>query len=621
MNQYPLWKNLLVAIALLLGVIYALPNLYGDDPSVQVMAGRTARVSTDLRDRISGLLAQNQLTPKAIEAQNQELLVRFNDTETQLKAFELVRSTFEEGNEDYTVALNLAPATPAWLRGFGAKPMYLGLDLRGGVHFLLEVDMKAAEQQALERSASDIRTLLREEKVRYLSVNQDGNQIEVKFRDTADREKALDKFQRQYRDLSFTDVERDGTPWLIGTVTPKSLLETRNFALQQNITTLRNRVNELGVTEPVIQQQGQDRIVVQLAGVQDTSRAKEILGATATLEYHMVDENADPAAALKGMVPPGSKLYLDRDGRPHVLYKEVIITGNQIIDASSGLDGQSSQPMVSVTLDANGARRMDDNTKANIGKGMAVVFIENKTETRKVDGQIQRVTRKSEQVISVATIRDRFSKRFQTTGLDTPEEARNLALLLRAGALAAPMQIVEERTVGPSLGADNITKGMDSNIYGFLAITVFMIMYYRLFGTFSVVALAGNAILLVAVLSWLQATLTLPGMAAIALTIGMAIDANVLINERIRDELRDGKTPRAAIQAGYDRAFGTILDSNITTFIAGFALLLLGSGPVRGFAVVLCIGIVTSIFSAVMVSRVLANFAYGRKARVHKLSI
>jgi preprotein translocase subunit SecD len=452
-------------------------------------------------------------------------------------------------------------------------------------------------------------------------VGQEQGRVEVKFRDAAEREKAADLIRRQYRDLQLSEVARDGTPYLVGTVSEKALLETRRFAVQQNITTLRNRVNELGVTEPVIQQQGDERIVVQLAGVQDTARAKEILGATATLEYHMVDEGADVQGALSGRVPPGSRLYFDREGQPHVLYKEVIITGNQIVDAASGIDQQGGQPMVSVTLDGNGARRMSDNTRDNIGKAMAVVFIETKTETRKVNGQPQRVTRKTEEVISVAVIRDHFSKRVQTTGLDSPEEARNLALLLRAGALAAPMQIVEERTVGPSLGADNIAKGFKSNVYGFIAIAAFMVVYYRLFGMFSVIALATNAVLLIAVLSLLQATLTLPGMAAIALTIGMAIDANVLINERIRDELREGISPRTAIQVGYERAFGTILDSNITTLIAGFALFWLGSGPVRGFAVVLCIGILTSMFSAVMVSRVFVNLVYGRKARVHKLSI
>jgi preprotein translocase subunit SecD len=499
--------------------------------------------------------------------------------------------------------------------------MYLGLDLRGGVHFLLEVDMRAAEQQALERYTTDLRTLMREEKVRYLSVGQEQGRVEVKFRDADQREKASDLIRRQYRDLQLTEVERDGTPFLIGTVSEKALLETRRFAVQQNMTTLRNRVDEIGVAEPVIQQQGDERIVVQLPGVQDTTRAKEILGATATLEYHMVDEGADVQAALSGRVPPGSRLYFDRSGQPHVLYKEVIITGNQIIDAASGIDQQAGQPMVSVTLDGNGARRMSDNTRQNIGKGMAVVFIETKTETRNVNGQPQRTTRKTEEVISVAVIRDHFSKRFQTTGLDSPEEARNLALLLRAGALAAPMQIVEERTVGPSLGADNIAKGFRSNIYGFIALAVFMIVYYRLFGVFSVLALVMNAVLLIAALSLLQATLTLPGMAAIALTIGMAIDANVLINERIREELRGGMSPRTAIQAGYERAFGTILDSNVTTLIAGFALFWLGSGPVRGFAVVLCLGIFTSMFTAMMVSRVFVNLVYGRKARVHELSI
>jgi protein-export membrane protein, SecD/SecF family len=618
MNKYPLWKNLLIALVLLAGVVYALPNLYGDDPAVQVVATRTGKVDATTLERLEQVLKAQGIELKRAELLADTLLLRFNGTEPQLKAYELMRETLG-GN--YAVALNLAPATPAWLQMLDAAPMYLGLDLRGGVHFLMQVDMDAAGAQALERYVSDWRTLLRENKVRYLTVATNNGRVEARFRDAAERDQAAALLRKEYRDLLLESVDRDGVFLLQGGINEQELREIKKFALQQNITTLRNRVNELGVAEPVIQQQGEERIVVQLPGVQDTARAKEILGATATLEYRLVDEERSVADAVAGRVPPNSRLYYERNGQPILLQRQVIITGDQIIDAASGIDSQSGGPMVSVTLDGQGARRMDNTTRDNVGKRMAVVFIETKTETKMVNGQPQRATSRTEEVISVAVIRDRFSKRFQTTGLDSPDEARNLALLLRAGALAAPMEIVEERTVGPSLGAENIAKGFTANIYGFLAIGIFMIIYYRVFGTISVIALSFNAILMVAILSMLQATLTLPGMAGIALTIGMAIDANVLINERIREELRAGNSPHAAIHAGYERAWGTIMDSNITTLIAGFALFWLGSGPVRGFAVVLCIGILTSMFSAVLVSRGIVNLVYGRKARIAKLSI
>jgi preprotein translocase subunit SecD len=618
MNKYPLWKNLLIALVLLAGVVYALPNLYGDDPSVQVLATRSGKVDASTLDRLEQVLQAQGIELKRAELLADTLLLRFNGTEPQLKAYELVRETLG-GN--YSVALNLAPATPAWLQMLEAAPMYLGLDLRGGVHFLMQVDMEAAGAQALERYVSDWRTLLRENKVRYLTVATNNGRVEARFRDAAERQQAEALLRKEYRDLLLESLDREGVFLLQGGINEQELREIKKFALQQNITTLRNRVNELGVAEPVIQQQGEERIVVQLPGVQDTARAKDILGATATLEYRLVDEERSVAEAVAGRVPPNSRLYYERNGQPILLQRQVIITGDQIIDAASGIDSQSGGPMVSVTLDGQGARRMDNTTRDNVGKRMAVVFIETKTETKMVNGQPQRSTSRTEEVISVAVIRDRFSKRFQTTGLDSPDEARNLALLLRAGALAAPMEIVEERTVGPSLGAENIAKGFTANIYGFLAIGIFMIIYYRVFGTISVIALSFNAILMVAILSLLQATLTLPGMAGIALTIGMAIDANVLINERIREELRAGNSPHAAIHAGYERAWGTIMDSNITTLIAGFALFWLGSGPVRGFAVVLCIGILTSMFSAVLVSRGIVNLVYGRKARIAKLSI
>lgn len=618
MNRFPLWKNLLILAVVVLGLVYAVPNLYGDDPSIQILASRSGKVDSALLDKAERLLKAEGLAPKRTELSEHSLLLRFAGTDPQLKAYELLRDALDS---NYSIALNLAPATPSWLQALNAAPMYLGLDLRGGVHFLMQVDMEAAGAQALERYVSDWRTLLRNKKVRYLTVATHEGQVEARFRDAEERDRAQKAVREEYTDLVLEGGEREGVFLLRARLDEKEMREFRKNALQQNITTLRNRVNELGVAEPVIQQQGEDRIVVQLPGVQDTARAKDILGATATLEYRLVDEEHSVNDALAGRVPPSSRLYYDRKGQPILLLRQVIITGDQIIGAASGIDSQSGGPMVSVTLDGQGARRMDNTTRDNVGKRMAVVFIESKTESKKVGGEVQRVATRSEEVISVAVIRDRFSKRFQTTGLDSPEEARNLALLLRAGALAAPMEIVEERTIGPSLGAENITKGFQANLAGFAAIALLIIVYYRVFGLISVTALTINAVLLIAVLSLLQATLTLPGMAGIALTIGMAIDANVLINERIREELRAGNSPHAAIHAGYERAWGTIIDSNITTLIAGFALFALGSGPVRGFAVVLCIGILTSMFSAVLVSRGIVNQVYGRRARINHVSI
>ncbi|HEY0719848.1 MAG TPA: protein translocase subunit SecD [Gammaproteobacteria bacterium] len=617
-NRYPLWKNLLVVAVVALGIIYALPNLFGDDPAVQISASRGGTVDAALQDRVIKTLEAGNLTYKSYSRDQSMMLVRFNDTDTQLKAYEMVR---QQLGDNYVVAQNLAPATPAWLNFFNARPMYLGLDLRGGVHFLMDVDMAAVEKQAAERYEGDLRSHLQEQKVRYSTIAARDKLVEMKFRDAAERDKAQEAISTYNRTLILNAKDEDGGFMLYARPGEQELRDLRSFAVKQNIQTLRNRINELGVAEPVIQQQGDNRIVVQLPGVQDTADAKRLLGATATLEYRMVDEEHSVEEALAGRVPPNSRLYRERNGRPVLLQKQVIIKGDQIIDAASGVDQQGGGPMVSVTLDSEGAMRMLDNTKKNVGKQMAVVFIENRPETRVVDGKTERTTRRVEEVISVATIRGVFSKNFQTTGLDSPQEARTLALLLRAGALVAPMEIVEERTVGPSLGKENIAKGFHSNLYGFVAIAIFMMIYYRLFGTISVVALAINAVLMVAVLSIMQATLTLPGMAGIALTIGMAIDANVLINERIREELRAGNTPHASIAAGYERAFGTIMDSNITTLIAGFALFWLGSGPVRGFAVVLCIGILTSMFSAVVVSRGIVNITYGRKARIARLSI
>ena len=617
MNRYPLWKYLLILFLTVVGTIYALPNLYGDDPALQISANRMAEINNATRDTVIKALEKEQLAYKTIEVKPSSLLVRFVDTDTQLKAYEPVRSAL---GDSYTTAMNLAPATPDWLRGLNALPMYLGLDLRGGVHFLMEVDMNAAISQALERYVSDLRSLMRENKIRYLTIVADQGRVEIKFRDFSEREKANTLIHKEYGALVLNQEPRDGSEYLYVSLSEKEVLETKKFAVKQNITTLRKRVNELGVAEPVIQQQGEERIVVQLPGVQDTARAKDVIGATATLEYHMEDEEHDVNDALAGRVPYGSRLYQQRDGRPVLLQKQIIVTGDQIIDAAAGIEQQTGQPEVSVTLDSKGARKMLDNTRENVGKRMAVVYIETKTETRMINGKPQRTTKRIEEVISLATIRGVFSKRFQTTGLDSPEEAHNLALLLRAGALAAPMEIVEERTIGPSMGQENIDKGMASVVIGFVAVLAFMALWYRGFGMVANLALALNLVIIVAVLSLLQATLTLPGIAGIVLTVGMAVDANVLIFERIREELRYGNTPHAAIHAGYEKAFSTIADANITTLIAAVVLFSFGTGPIKGFAITLSIGIATSMFTAIMVTRAVVNLVLGGK-RLTGLSI
>jgi preprotein translocase subunit SecD len=616
LNRYPLWKNLLILCLIVLGGLYALPNLYGEDPSVQLSPLRSHKVDGSTVIEVNNKLAAAGLQPKQVELAESRILIRFGDTDAQLKAADALRLGMGEG---YTVALNLAPSTPSWLNFIGAKPMYLGLDLRGGVHFLLQVDMDAALQQAEERYQEDIRTLLRSNKIRYKGVNRNKGAIHVVLENADAAKQAQELISKELRALVLKEAGEEAA--LDARLSEAEKREIRKFAVAQNITTLRNRVNELGVAEPVIQQQGEERIVVQLPGVQDTARAKEILGATATLEFRLGDTEHDVQKAVQEHAPVGTRLYKDRAGRPILLKSQIIVTGDQVTDASSGLDQANGAPAVFVNLNSSGAKKMGEVTRENIGKPMAVVFIENKTETKLVDGQKITSKRKVEEVINVATIRDKFSSRFQITGLDSTNEARDLALLLRAGALVAPVDIVEERTVGPSMGKENIDMGFHSNVYGFIAITLFMVMYYRVFGLFSIVALGVNVLLLVAVLSLMQATLTLPGMAGIALTVGMAIDANVLINERIREELRRGNTPQACIAAGYDRAFDTIFDSNVTTLIAGFALFMLGSGPVRGFAVVLCIGILTSMFSAVLVSRALVNLSYGRQRKLANLAI
>ncbi|QBQ54634.1 protein translocase subunit SecD [Nitrosococcus wardiae] len=618
MNRYPLWKNLLVLVVVLVGIVYAAPNLFGDTPALQISATRGASLEPEILTRVEQLLKERGLDYQSVRLEDQRLLVRLRQAETQLKAQDALR---EELGSDYSIALHLAPATPSWLRTIGGLPMNLGLDLRGGVHFLMEVDMEAAVQQAEERYVEDLRSLLRENRLRYLSIGRlSAGGVEIKFRNTEQRDQAETLIHDEYFDLLLQPVEEGGSPRLEITLSEEEKREIQRLALQQNITTLRNRINELGVAEPTIQQQGRNRIVVQLPGVQDTARAKEILGATATLEFRLVDVTHDVQRAVEGRVPAGSRLYHERGGAPILLKKRVILTGDHIIDAASGIDQQSGSPAVFVTLDGQGARLFSKVTGENIGKPMAVVFIETKTETRVEEGEPVKVHRRVPEVINVATIRDQLSKRFQITGLDSTEEARNLALLLRAGALAAPIDIVEERTVGPSLGQDNIEKGFQSVVIGFALVLVFMAIYYRVFGLIADLALTVNLVLLVSLLSLLQATLTLPGIAGIVLTVGMAVDANVLIFQRIREELRNGNSPQASIEAGYANALSTIADANITTLIAAIVLFGFGTGPIKGFAVTLSLGILTSMFTAIVGTRAVINLIYGGRRKV-KLAI
>ena len=613
-NHFPLWKNILVLTVLIFGILYALPNLYGNDPAVQLASSNATPLQQSQADEVAASIKAVGYTLKSFEFKDGKILARFNNTDEQMKAADMLR---DKMSERATVALNLAPATPAWLGILGAEPMYLGLDLRGGVHFTLEVDMDTALKQADERYGNDIRSAFRDAKVRYQSVSKEADGIKIVVPNEESRVAAAEVLNKDFHNLDLTET---GPNEFLLTLPEREIFAIKKSALDQNITTLRNRVNELGVAEPIIQQQGSSRIVVQLPGVQDTARAKELLGTTATLEYRMVDVEHDVKSAIEGHVPVGSRLYKDKNGAPVLLKRSVIVTGDQITDASSGLD-QDGQAAVFITLDGVGAKKMGKFTQENIGKPMAVVFIEYKSETKVVDGKKVQHKEKVEKVISVATIRDSFSKRFQTTGLDSPQEARTLALLLRAGALAAPVEIVEERTVGPSLGQENIDQGMTSIQVGFLLVVVFMIIYYRAFGLIANFALIFNVVLLIAILSLLQATLTLPGMAGIVLTVGMAVDANVLINERIREELRNGNSPQASIFVGYEKAFATILDSNVTTLLVALLLFGFGTGPVKGFAVVLCLGILTSMFTAITGTRMLVNWFYGDNRRVEKLSI
>ena len=614
MNKYPLWKNATVIVAVVLGLLYTLPNFFGEVPAVQVSSVKaTIKVDTQLQTRIETTLAAAGIQPTGLFFDPNSIRVRLADTDTQLKARDLIERAVNPDPDDpsYSVALNLLSASPDWLAGINALPMYLGLDLRGGVHFLLQVDMKGALTRRLDSVAADMRTLMRDQNIRHGGIGREGNAIVVRFRDADTRAKARAALQDNQQDLDLVESGADGELRITATLKPVAQKSIQESALKQNITTLHNRINELGVAEPVIQRQGADRIVVQLPGVQDTAKAKDILGRTATLEVRMVDDEASAnpsimALAEQGQPPAGAEYYVERGGRGLLVKKQVVLTGERLTDAQAGFDSQTQEPAVHLTLDAAGARIFRDVTRENVGRRMAILLIE------KGRGE----------VVTAPVIRTEIGGgRVQISGRMTTTEANDVALLLRAGSLAAPMEIVEERTIGPSLGADNIEKGMNSTLWGFVAIAVFMTVYYALFGFVSVAALSANVLFLIALLSLLQATLTLPGIAAIALTLGMAIDANVLINERIREELRNGATPHAAITAGYERAWGTILDANITTLIAGLALLIFGSGPVRGFAVVLCLGILTSVFSAVVVSRAMINGIYGGRRKLATLSI
>jgi preprotein translocase subunit SecD len=611
MNRYPVWKYAIIVVALLIGAIYTLPNFFGEAPAVQVSSGKaTIKVDATTQARVEQALAAAGVKAEAVTLDTNSVKVRLESTDTQLRAKDAIQRALVPDPSDppYIVALNLLSGSPKWLSALRAAPMYLGLDLRGGVHFMLQVDMQAALSKKAESLAGDLRTLLREKGVRHAGITRNVQAIEVRFRDTQTLEAAKALLADQFPDLQAVDAP-EGTEYkLTATIKPEAARRVQEQALKQNMVTLHNRINELGVAEPVIQQQGLDRIVVQLPGVQDTAKAKDILGRTATLEVRMVDEGSDARAAEvgSGPVPFGSERYLERGGQAVIVKKQVVLTGDNLTDAQPGFDSQTQEPAVHLTLDAKGSRIFKDVTRENVGKRMAILLFE------KGKGE----------VVTAPVIRSEIGGgRVQISGRMTTTEANDVALLLRAGSLAAPMEIIEELTIGPTLGAENIAKGFHSVAWGFLAICAFMAVYYMLFGLFSGLALAVNLLLLVAVLSMLQATLTLPGMAAMALALGMAIDSNVLINERVREELRNGASAQAAINAGYERAWGTIFDSNITTLIAGLALLAFGSGPVRGFAVVHCIGILTSMFSAVFFSRGLVNLWYGRKKKLKTVSI
>jgi preprotein translocase subunit SecD len=605
MNRYPAWKYILIAIALVVGIFYTLPNFFPEVPAVQVSTSKSSvKIDAGTLQTVEDALKAANVSFDGALLDSNGVKVRLPDPDTQLKARDVLQQKF---GDNYIVALNLLSTSPRWLASIGALPMYLGLDLRGGVHFLLQVDMKAALDKAADRYLTDVRSLLREKKVLYSGIAREGQNVAVRFRDSSERNKAYNEVANAFPDLQLNNVDGGTDFKLVAGLKPEAQKRIQEGAVQQNITILRNRVNELGVAEPIVQQQGADRVVVQLPGVQDTTRAKDIIGRTASLEIRMVDD--DPTAqqmALSGQVPLGDEKLTEPSGTPILVKRQVVLTGDRISDAQPGFDGRTNEPAVHVNLDAAGARIFKEVTRENVNKRMAILLVE----------------KGKAEVITAPVIREEIGGgRVQISGRMNTREANDIALLMRAGALAAPMEIVEERTVGPSLGKDNIEKGFDSVLYGFIVLAVFICTYYMLMGLISTISLAVNLLLLIAILSMLQATLTLPGIAAVALTLGMAIDANVLINERIREELRWGDTPHAAIQAGYERAWNTILDSNVTTLIAGLALLIFGSGPVRGFAVVHCLGIMTSMFSAVFVSRGLVALVYGGRKKLVKISI
>ncbi|WP_278182619.1 protein translocase subunit SecD [Vibrio misgurnus] len=616
LNRYPLWKYLLVVLTIAIAALYALPNIYGEDPAIQITGARGASVDMSTLDAITTALDKAHLSQKSIALENGSVLVRFNDTDTQLSARDIISEAL---GQDKIVALNLAPATPDWLESIGAAPMKLGLDLRGGVHFLMEVDMDAAMEKLVNQQEESFRSDLRDEKIRYRAIRPLSDAVEVTLRDAQQLAQTKSFLESKHRDMTFTTTETNGRFVLLAKFTEARLQEIRNYAVEQNITILRNRVNELGVAEPLVQRQGAARIVVELPGVQDTARAKEILGATATLEFREVDDSADLAAAAAGRVPAGSEIKLDRNGRPVVLKKRVILGGSSITDASSSAD-EYGRPQVNISLDSEGGNKMAAFSKKNIGKLMATVFAEYKDSgKRSPEGKVLLI--KHEEVINQATIQSALGRNFRITGIDSPAEAYNLALLLRAGALIAPISIVEERTIGPSMGQQNIDMGIQACIWGMVAVMLFTLLYYRKFGVIANVALMVNIVLIIGVMSMIPgATMTLPGIAGIVLTIGMAVDANVLIFERIREELRDGKNPQQAIHHGYANAFSTIADANITTLITAIILFAVGTGAIKGFAVTLSIGILTSMFTAIIGTRCIVNLVYGGK-RIHKLSI
>ncbi|WP_158120365.1 protein translocase subunit SecD [Vibrio metoecus] len=616
LNRYPLWKYLMVVFTIAIAALYALPNIYGEDPAIQITGARGASVDMSTLDAVTSALDKAQLSKKSIALENGSILVRFNDTDTQISARDIISEAL--GN-DKIVALNLAASTPDWLESIGAAPMKLGLDLRGGVHFLMEVDMDAAMEKLVTQQEESFRSDLRDEKIRYRAIRPLSDSVEVTLRDAEQLAQTKLLLESKHRDMTFTTSETDGRFVLLAKFTEARLQEIRNYAVEQNITILRNRVNELGVAEPLVQRQGATRIVVELPGVQDTARAKEILGATATLEFREVDDKADLAAAAAGRAPAGSEIKFDRNGRPVVLKKRVILGGSSITDASSSAD-EYGRPQVNISLDSEGGNKMSAFSKKNIGKLMATVFAEYKDSgKRSPEGKV--ILTKQEEVINQATIQSALGRNFRITGIDSPAEAHNLALLLRAGALIAPISIVEERTIGPSMGQQNIDMGIQACVWGMVAVMLFTLLYYRKFGMIANVALMANLVLIIGVMSMIPgATMTLPGIAGIVLTVGMAVDANVLIFERIREELREGKNPQQAIHQGYANAFSTIADANITTLITAIILFAVGTGAIKGFAVTLSIGILTSMFTAIVGTRCIVNLLYGGK-RINKLSI